>query len=205
MKTLIIYYSRTGNTKHVAEMLAQELGADIEEIKDKADRKGIIGYFKAGFQASRGRHTDIENLQKDINNYDTLVIGQPVWAWTMVPAIRALLTRHSITKHRVALFCTMGGSGHEKCFEETIKMMPGATIIASQAFVNPMQLKSLTDRLVKDFAQKIRDSMPPTFCETADISQPFIAKQPKKKTKKAFKKAVKKSNKKAVKRISRGR
>ena len=158
MATLIIYYSRTGNTKHIAEMLAKELNADTEALVDKADRKGIIGYFKAGFQASKGRQTDIENLQKDLNNYDTLVIGQPVWAWTMVPAIRALLTRHTIDKHKVALFCTMGGSGHEKCFEETMKMMPGTKVIATQAFINPLRLKAQTDKLISDLVQKIKDA-----------------------------------------------
>jgi hypothetical protein len=75
----------------------------------------------------------------------------------MVPAVRALLTRHPV-KQKVALFCTMGGSGHEKCFEETMKMMPDAKFIASQAFINPLRLKAQTEKLVKDFAKKITDS-----------------------------------------------
>jgi len=53
MKALVVYYSRTGNTKFVAEKIAQELGADIEEVIDKKNRFGLINYLRAGGDALR--------------------------------------------------------------------------------------------------------------------------------------------------------
>jgi flavodoxin len=194
MKTLVIYYSRTGNTKYVAEMLAKELAADLEELTDKQDRKGIIGWLRAGRDATKGRSTDISDLTKDLKQYQTILIGQPVWAWTMVPAIRALLTKHDLATKNVALFCTMGGNGHEKCFEETVKFMPGANIIAKQAFVNPLQMKMQTDNLVKDFSTRIIESMPKPPIK-APVKKASVKKVPAKKAKKPKKAPAKRKQK----------
>ena len=51
MKVLVVYYSRTGNTKFVAEAIAQSLEADIEEIKDKKNRMGVFGFLRCGYEA----------------------------------------------------------------------------------------------------------------------------------------------------------
>jgi hypothetical protein len=55
MKTLVVYYSRTGNAKFVAETAAKELGADVEEIVDRKSRAGPLGWVSAGKAGSRGK------------------------------------------------------------------------------------------------------------------------------------------------------
>ena len=51
MRVLVVYYSRTGNTRFVAEAVAQSLEADIEEIKDGKNRMGIFGFLRCGYEA----------------------------------------------------------------------------------------------------------------------------------------------------------
>ena len=51
MKTLVIYYSRTGNTRFAAETVAAEIGADVEEVVDLKNRKGRLNYLPAGRDA----------------------------------------------------------------------------------------------------------------------------------------------------------
>ena len=63
MKTLVVYYSRTGFTKLVAEMIADKLGADCKEIIDKTDRKGVLGYLKAARDAMQKKKTKIARLE----------------------------------------------------------------------------------------------------------------------------------------------
>ena len=46
-RTLVAYYSRTGNTRHVAEVIAAELGAELEPIVDRAERRGRLGFLRA--------------------------------------------------------------------------------------------------------------------------------------------------------------
>ena len=77
MKILVAYYSRNGHTKKVAEIIADTLNADIDEIKDKKSRKGIIGFLIAGYDATRGKATDI-NFSKNPADYDVVILGGPV-------------------------------------------------------------------------------------------------------------------------------
>ena len=118
MKTLIAYYSRTRTTKKVAEMLAQKLGAEIEEIKDTVDRSGIKGYFISGRDAMKRRLTKIEPLKLNPEEYDLVIVGTPVWAGNMSPAVRTYFAENKEKIKKVAFFCTMGGSGDEKTFVE---------------------------------------------------------------------------------------
>ena len=81
MKTLVVYYSRTGNTKFVAEEITAELGADIEEVVDLKKRDGKMGYLSASRDATGNRQTNIAETKRNPADYDLIVIGTPVWFW----------------------------------------------------------------------------------------------------------------------------
>jgi hypothetical protein len=57
MKSLVVYYSRNGNSKFIAQKIAEKLGADTEEIIDKKNRRGWIGFLTAGRDATQGKET----------------------------------------------------------------------------------------------------------------------------------------------------
>jgi len=59
LKTLVVYYSRTGNAKFMAETIAAELGSDLEEVIDLRNRQGKLAFLPAGRDAMRGRETEI--------------------------------------------------------------------------------------------------------------------------------------------------
>ena len=59
MKTLIVYYSRTGLTKKIATHISETLKADIDEIIDTKKRSGAIGYMSGGRDAMKGSLTNI--------------------------------------------------------------------------------------------------------------------------------------------------
>ncbi|MGA2265266.1 MAG: flavodoxin [Phycisphaerae bacterium] len=131
MKTLIVYYSRTGVTRTVAGVLAEQLGADVEELHDRKDRGGAMGYILAGKDATLKRLADIDPPQKDPGAYDLVVLGTPVWAFTMAPAIRTYLTRHGAAIKKAGAFCTMGGSGDKRTFRHVAELLgkpPAATL-----------------------------------------------------------------------------
>jgi flavodoxin len=116
-KVLVVYYSRTGNTKKVAEDIAGALNADIEQIIDKKDRSGMSGYFKAGKDAASGTQAEIEPIKNDPAKYDLVVMGTPIWAWTMTPAIRTYITNNKAAFKEIAIFTSSGGSRPEKTVE----------------------------------------------------------------------------------------
>ncbi|MFA5796510.1 MAG: flavodoxin [Candidatus Woesearchaeota archaeon] len=132
MKTLVLYYSRTGLTKKVAGLLATKLSADIDEIIDGKNRKGAIGYFFAGKDATLKNITDIK-WKKNPAVYDLIIIGGPVWAWNITPAIRTYLLMHkdALQEKKLAFFATQGSSGADgkfKVMQEILEKEPLATM-----------------------------------------------------------------------------
>ena len=108
---LVVYYSRTGNTKKVAERISNQINADVDEIVDLKDRKRkIIGWIISGRDAMNKSLTEIK-FKKKPEDYDLVIIGTPNWVSTMAPAIRTYLTQNKLKN--VAFFCTYGGNeGH---------------------------------------------------------------------------------------------
>ena len=149
-KILVAYFSRTGNTKLVAEKIAKNLRADIDEVIDTKDRKRtIIGWLIAGKDASVNNLTYIK-IKKDPIKYDLVVIGTPVWAWTMTPAIRTYLTHYKF--NNLAFFCTHGGqSGKTFINMEKLSKKPVAVIDFFERDVK----KGNIDTKLKEFCEKI--------------------------------------------------
>ncbi|MEI7497765.1 MAG: flavodoxin [Candidatus Falkowbacteria bacterium] len=111
MKTLILYYSRTGTTRKLAEYLAGKLGADLEKVKDTVDRSGAMGYLSAGKDATLRKLTKIEPIHATISNYDLVILATPIWSWNLSVPIRTLAEEYKTEFKNIALVCTMGGSG----------------------------------------------------------------------------------------------
>lgn len=117
MKTLVVYYSRTGTTKKIARDIRKEFNCDIEEIIDTKDRNGPLGYLMAGKDATLKKLTKIRT-KKDPSKYDLIIIGTPVWAFTMSSPVRTYISAFRDKFKKIALFCTMGGSGDEKTLKD---------------------------------------------------------------------------------------
>lgn len=94
MKGIIVYYSKTGNNKKLGEILKEKLNFTSEEIIDKKRREGILGFIVSGYDALFKRLTQIENLKQDIENFEHIIIGTPVWAGNITPAIRTFLVEN---------------------------------------------------------------------------------------------------------------
>jgi flavodoxin len=112
---LVVFYSRTGTTRKVAQDIAGLLGCDSEEIIDLKDRSGIIkGYLSAAKEALDKKMAPIQGIRNDPASYDMVIIGTPVWAFTMACAIRTYITANKDKFKRLAFFCTVGGLGAKK-------------------------------------------------------------------------------------------
>ena len=145
MKTLIAYYSRTNITANVAKSLQKEFNADIEEIKDTKNRSGIFGYIISCFDAIRRVPAEIKPLKKDPSEYDTVIVGTPVWASTMASPVLTYLTENKEKFNGVAFFCTCGSGGFEKTFAHMKE------IIAKE----PLETLYLTKKDIGSYDEKL--------------------------------------------------
>ena len=147
MKSLVVYYSRTGNAKFVAETIAAELGSDIEEVVDLKSREGKLGWISAGGDASRGKQTNIAPTTKDPSGYDLIVVGTPVWAWSPSAAIRTYLSRNNLSGKKVALFLTMDSNIRQA--DQKIKaLMPNSTFVSELSVAKALENKEATKQKI---------------------------------------------------------
>jgi flavodoxin len=118
MKPLVVFYSRSGVTRKVAESLSQKLGCDVEEVVDTKNRGGLWGYITSGYGANRKRLTVIRDTKYDPSQYDLVIIGTPVWAGLMSVPIRTYITKNMDKLKRVAFFCTLGSKDAPRIFPD---------------------------------------------------------------------------------------
>jgi flavodoxin len=154
MKTLVIYYSRTGITKKIGQAIASKIQADTEEIIDLKDRKGAWEYLKAGRDAMKRVPADIADTKNDPAGYDLVVIGTPVWAGNMACAIRTYIGRNKDRIKKLALFCTMGGAGDQNTFNE-MESLSGKTVAAKITVRTREAGKPETDARLDEFVRQL--------------------------------------------------
>lgn len=125
MKTLILYYSYGGNTKKIAEMIHKEIGGDLVEVKTA---KPYSGYYNVVVdqgqqEVNQGYMPEIQPLKIDVQAYDQIILGSPVWWYTFAPAMKTFLNTYDLSGKIIFPFATNGGwIGHTfKDFEQACK------------------------------------------------------------------------------------
>lgn len=133
MKTLVVFYSRTGVTAKVARALAERIGADLEELHDTKKRRGRIGFVSGVVDAVKHRLVPIEPPEHNPADYDLVVLASPVWANTMCSAMRSYLNNHAEEIETFAMFCTTHSSGIPEAQTDMQAMLKG-TAVATAGF-----------------------------------------------------------------------
>ena len=154
MKALVVYYSRTGNTRKAGEDIAKTLKCDSEEILDKKGRGGPFGYLSAGRDATKKELTNIGQIKNDPAKYDVVIIGTPNWNKNISCAARTYMSENKDKFKRVAFFCTAGGGSNVHIFadmEELSGKRPKATLeLATKEVAEGEHLEK-----VREFAKKL--------------------------------------------------
>ncbi|MBU2540843.1 MAG: hypothetical protein KJ593_02975 [Candidatus Omnitrophica bacterium] len=158
MKPLVVFYSRTGITKQVAEDISNVLGCDDEEIIDTKDRSGAKGYVIAGKDAVMKKGTVIEEVKKDPASYDLVIIGTPVWGFTMACAIRTYIEQKKEALKRVAFFITQGSAGGKKTLQDMEKLCGQKPVALMEVLEKEVKRGQAFDK-VKEFVDEIKKKL----------------------------------------------
>jgi flavodoxin len=138
-KTLIVYHSRTGYTRRVAFDLAARLGADLDAIRIVQPMHGALGYALCAIEAVAGLAPALRPSGRNPAAYDLVIVGTPVWFWSLASPVRSWLENFGHRGKRFAFFCTMGGSGAGRVFaamEEMTGRAPVATLALTDAEID---------------------------------------------------------------------
>ena len=117
MKPLVVYYSLTGKTKLVSQVIAEALNATLLEIKERRPIPIPFVYLSGGFAAITNRGTKINPIDVDLKQYETIFIGSPMWGPRPAPAINSFIYQTNLEGRSIIPFFTMGGDNAEKALE----------------------------------------------------------------------------------------
>ncbi|MDD5019637.1 MAG: flavodoxin [Candidatus Omnitrophica bacterium] len=156
MKILVVYYSFDGNTRLIAETIAQETGADSLELRteDEPRSKGFSKYFWGGRQVFMKVRPALFALDKDPAQYDFLFIGTPVWAFAPAPAMSAFLEKSGIRGKKVALFCCSGG-GMGRTLARMEEALAGNVIAGRMHFIEPRRTQKASVEKARRWAREM--------------------------------------------------
>ena len=129
MKSLFIYYSFTGNGDVVADNL-KEKGVDIRQVvrKKKLPKSFFFGVMTGGFLAGINHKDKLVDFDSNIDGYDRIIIGSPIWNGRFSSPINTVLSFLDLKGKEVEfLFCSGSGEGN-KAVKRINKQYSGSKI-----------------------------------------------------------------------------
>lgn len=128
-KKLVVYYSYTGNTKMIAEQIQKKLECDILEIKPvvpySTDYQTVVDEEQNNESAKKT--PEIEKIDVDLSKYDEIIIGSPVWWYTIAPVIRTFLKENDLSGKTIKPFATNAG-WLGRTFKEIKDLCPNSNV-----------------------------------------------------------------------------
>ncbi len=128
-KKLIVYFSYTGHTKMIVDKIKEKLDCDILKIETVEPYSTDYDTVVNDEQNSERSNflPEIKDININLDNYDEIILGTPVWWYRPAPAIRSFLTKYDLTGKTVIPFATNAG-WLGKTFIEIKNMCPNSNI-----------------------------------------------------------------------------
>lgn len=141
-KRLVAYFSASGTTKKVAEMIVDHVRADLFEITPKIPYTKVdLDWMDKKSRSSvemndKKFRPEVMDTDIDINAYDEIILGFPIW-WYVAPTIvNTFLEKYNFSGKKIILFATSGGSGFGNTARELQTSAPDSVITEGKIFHN---------------------------------------------------------------------
>jgi flavodoxin len=130
---LIVYFSRSGNTRKIADLIHQEVGGTIHEIQPEvpypSSYDAVVDQAEKEIQA--GYKPALQSTLDQIESFDTIFVGSPNWWNTIAPPVATFLSEYDFSGKTIVPFCTHGGGGLGRIGKDIAKLCPQSTILSS--------------------------------------------------------------------------
>lgn len=175
-KILVLYYSQTGTTQKVAEEICRQTGADIARIEALEpygeDYQATIERWRK--EKEEGVKVEIEPLTVNLEEYETIFLGFPIWGGTVASPMATFLSDYSLAGKKVVTFATFGSGGIKSATEDVRKVQPEAQIVEGYGVRNARIEKSVPEieRFLIEGGYVNGSVMPlPAYGETREVTE----------------------------------
>lgn len=167
MRTAIVYYSMSGNTKYVADRIADGIKNTgevdvirIEPVKAYPDQ-GAKKFVWGGKSAVMGEKPKLQSYEFDVEKYDRIIFGTPVWASTFAPPIRTFIYENPGVKDKtIAVFTCFSGGGADKAIHKLTKYIGIERFEAELILVDPKEHSKVEDdEKIADFCSVLESGI----------------------------------------------
>jgi flavodoxin len=158
MKSLVVYYSLEGNTEYTAKIIAEKLGSDRLELVPQKDypKGGLKKYIWGGKAVVLGNKPKLNDYNVNIEEYDLIILGTPVWASNFAPPIKTFISENSLKGKTVAFFACHGGGEALKCFEK-LREETGALVLSTLSLKDPsFEKNEYNIGKIEEFCKKLK-------------------------------------------------
>ena len=144
-KKLVAYFSASGVTAKVAELLADAAGADVYQIEPaveytQADLNWMDKTSRSSVEMNNKKlRPAMVDTDAKIEEYDTIFLGFPIWWYVAPTIINTFLEKYDFSGKKIILFATSGGSGFGKTVEELEVSVSGDAQIIEGKLLNGAQ------------------------------------------------------------------
>lgn len=130
---LIAFYSHSGNTRHVAELIREKTGGTLFELLPQnpypTSYSAVLNQGRKEIQD--GFHPPLAGKPENVSAYDTVIVGSPIWCSTMAPPLATFLAENDLSGKRIAPFCTHGGGGSGRYEKDVGRICAEASVTKS--------------------------------------------------------------------------
>lgn len=133
VKTLVVYFSHSGNTKSIADRIAARVNADVVRIETVVPYSGTAEEISAQGkrEVESGYKPEIKPLDVNPAGYDRIVVGTPTWWYTMAPAVATFFSNTDLSGKDVVLYMTNAG-WPGTVIKDMTQAAKGANVIATK-------------------------------------------------------------------------
>ncbi|MBD3349863.1 MAG: flavodoxin [Candidatus Lokiarchaeota archaeon] len=177
---LVVYYSLTGNTELIAESIAEAINADLLKIEPNKEisQEGGKKFLWGGKQSIMHEKPELQPYSINPEDYNTLILGTPVWAWNYSPPIRSFIEKHDLKNKNIGIWvCCMGKP--KRALRKLQRRLYANNILGITSFIEPLKhdpeksaqkAKEWASSLIK--TAKADDRSPAETSESAEPGEP---------------------------------
>lgn len=127
---LIVFYSYTGNSRRLAQLLAAQRGWPVGEVLERRPRSGAFGYLRCAADSLLARRPAVKYEGPDPAGFATVVLVAPIWLGRLAGPMRSFVADKRESIRRAAVLTTMGSRGASNAVAEIARLLGKDPVLA---------------------------------------------------------------------------